>query len=111
MVKTGELNVKVNVDVSEAITGLKALQREARKATQALAELDDKARRGTFAKGDVIRWDGVRHTVIAADQEYAILALQSGITTDLTALFVVSNDPSLFNVIEKRVTFEDGVCR
>jgi len=34
-----ELTVRVNVDVSEAITGLKALQREAKKATQALAEL------------------------------------------------------------------------
>lgn len=31
--------VKVNVNVSEAIAGLKALQREARKATAALAEL------------------------------------------------------------------------
>ncbi|MEC1648177.1 hypothetical protein [Bacillus halotolerans] len=34
-----EISVKVNVDVSEAITGLKALQREAKAATQALAEL------------------------------------------------------------------------
>ncbi|MEK3813129.1 hypothetical protein [Bacillus sp. FSL R7-0685] len=34
-----EINVKVNVEVSEAITGLKALQREAKAATKALAEL------------------------------------------------------------------------
>ncbi|GGF88351.1 hypothetical protein [Paenibacillus abyssi] len=34
-----ELTVKVNVDVSEAIRGLKAVQREAKKATQALAEM------------------------------------------------------------------------
>jgi len=33
-----DLTVKVNVDVSEAIAGLKAVQREARKATAALAE-------------------------------------------------------------------------
>lgn len=36
----GELSVKVNVNVSEALTGLKALQREAKKATQALRELE-----------------------------------------------------------------------
>lgn len=33
------LSVKVDVDVSEAISGLKAIQREAKKATAALAEL------------------------------------------------------------------------
>lgn len=38
---TGDINVKVNVEVSDAITGLKALQREAKAATQALAELRD----------------------------------------------------------------------
>ncbi|KJR67788.1 hypothetical protein [Bacillus velezensis] len=36
---TGDVSVKVVVEVSEAITGLKALQREAKTATQALAEL------------------------------------------------------------------------
>ncbi|MCY7794094.1 hypothetical protein MOB54_02480 [Bacillus spizizenii] len=36
-----EISVKVNVEVSEAITGLKALQREAKAATKALAELRD----------------------------------------------------------------------
>ncbi|WP_439024393.1 hypothetical protein [Bacillus halotolerans] len=36
-----EINVKVNVEVAEAITGLKALQREAKAATKALAELRD----------------------------------------------------------------------
>ena len=34
------LSVKVDVDVSEAITGLKALQREAKEATKALKELE-----------------------------------------------------------------------
>ena len=33
------LNVKVDIDVAEALTGLKALQREAKKATQSMAEL------------------------------------------------------------------------
>jgi len=34
------LSVKVDVDVSEALTGLKALQREAKKTTQALREVE-----------------------------------------------------------------------
>jgi ribosome-binding factor A len=37
--KSSGLTVKINVDVSEAITGLKALQREAKEASQALQEL------------------------------------------------------------------------
>lgn len=36
-----ELTATLNVEVSEAITGLKALQREAKAATKALAELRD----------------------------------------------------------------------
>ncbi|UHH07134.1 hypothetical protein LUM37_02725 [Bacillus subtilis] len=43
-VDTGGINVKVNVEVSEAITGLKALQREAKAATKALAELREEQR-------------------------------------------------------------------
>ncbi|SDW22789.1 hypothetical protein [Paenibacillus sp. PDC88] len=35
-----DLTVRINVDVSEALTGLKAIQREAKKATQALRELE-----------------------------------------------------------------------
>lgn len=38
--EVGNLNVKVEIDVSEALTGLKALQREAREATKALRELE-----------------------------------------------------------------------
>lgn len=38
--KLSGLSVKVDVDVSEALTGLKALQREAKKATQVLRELE-----------------------------------------------------------------------
>ncbi|WP_342540058.1 hypothetical protein MHI39_20235 [Heyndrickxia sp. FSL K6-6286] len=35
------LTVKIDVDISEALTGLKALQREAKKATQVLRELEE----------------------------------------------------------------------
>lgn len=45
---TGDINVKVNVEVSEAITGLKALQREAKAATQALAELREEQAKGPY---------------------------------------------------------------
>lgn len=38
--KAGELTVKIDVDVSEALTGLKAIQREARDAVKALRELE-----------------------------------------------------------------------
>lgn len=38
--KAAELNVKVNVDIAETIRGLKAIQREAKKATQALRDLE-----------------------------------------------------------------------
>lgn len=40
MAATGELNVRVNVDITETIRGLKAIQREAKKAAQALRELE-----------------------------------------------------------------------
>ncbi|WP_419884846.1 hypothetical protein [Paenibacillus sp. B-A-8] len=37
----GELSVKVNVvDIAETIRGLKSIQREAKKATQALRDLE-----------------------------------------------------------------------
>jgi hypothetical protein len=35
------LFVKVNVDIAEALTGLKALQREAKETTKALRELEE----------------------------------------------------------------------
>jgi phage-related minor tail protein len=38
--RVGELTVKLDVDASDAIRALKAIQREARKATQALRELE-----------------------------------------------------------------------
>lgn len=43
--KLSGLSVKVNIDVSEALTGLKALQREAKDATRALRELETQMQR------------------------------------------------------------------
>jgi hypothetical protein len=37
--KSRELTIKVNAEITDALTGLKAITREARKAKQALAEL------------------------------------------------------------------------
>ena len=51
--KAGELTVEVNVDVSEALTGLKALQREAKKATQELRELETQIGSGYIRKETV----------------------------------------------------------
>lgn len=51
--EVGELHVKVNVDVSEALVGLKAIQREAREATKALRELE--AESGKVAKVNELR--------------------------------------------------------
>src|SRR5690606_10999534 len=42
-----EITLKVNVDVSEALTGLKAVTREAREATKALRELEDAQRKAS----------------------------------------------------------------
>lgn len=39
--KSRELTIKIDVDISDALTGLKAIQREAKKATQALRELEE----------------------------------------------------------------------
>ncbi|WP_338465095.1 hypothetical protein [Shouchella rhizosphaerae] len=59
------LTVKLNVDVSEALTGLKAVQREAKMATRAVAEL------GAFGELRDINWD--RHEnfilILAAKEE------------------------------------------
>ncbi|MGM7681793.1 hypothetical protein ACSVDA_06515 [Cytobacillus sp. Hm23] len=44
--KVGELSVKLNVDISEAITGLKMIQRKARKESQALRELEAQSNGG-----------------------------------------------------------------
>lgn len=40
--ESNKLELKVDVDVSDALVGLKAITREAREATRALKELEDK---------------------------------------------------------------------
>src|SRR5690606_21555882 len=49
----GDLTVKVNVDVSEALVGLKSLQREAREATKALRELEVLAEKSPHTAADI----------------------------------------------------------
>ena len=44
--KSRELSIKVDVDVSEALTGLKAVQREAKKAVQSLREVESESSNG-----------------------------------------------------------------
>ncbi|MGM7680980.1 hypothetical protein ACSVDA_02380 [Cytobacillus sp. Hm23] len=44
--EVGELSEKLNIDVSEAITGLKTIQREARKVSQVLWELEAQSNGG-----------------------------------------------------------------
>lgn len=41
--------IKIDLDVSDAITGLKAVQREAKAATKALAELREEQSKGHLA--------------------------------------------------------------
>ncbi|MGG1103269.1 hypothetical protein ABES74_04245 [Bacillus subtilis] len=59
-----ELTATLNVEVSEAITGLKALQREAKAATKALAELREEQRAlydtGLYLDGKEIRRASLR---------------------------------------------------
>lgn len=42
---TGNISVRVDLDASNAITGLKAVQREARESTKALRELMDESKK------------------------------------------------------------------
>lgn len=51
--KSGDVTVKIDVDVSEALTGLKAIQREAREAAKALRELE--AESGKVSKVNELR--------------------------------------------------------
>lgn len=55
--KSRGLSVKVGVDVSEALTGLKALQREAKKATQELRELETAFTDMADNKRYFVRWN------------------------------------------------------
>ena len=109
--KAAELNVKVNVDIAETIRGLKAIQREAKKATQALRDLESADTGGVFKTNDVLTWEGVEHRVVIADAYTAILAPVAGHTdeqgyvksTDMTRLFAISNVPALITAVSDRV--------
>jgi type IV pilus biogenesis protein CpaD/CtpE len=70
--KSRELTIKVDVDVSEALTGLKALQREAKKATQALRELEE-AQNGNTCNITVNIPDKVDSTKIAEEIKHSLV--------------------------------------
>lgn len=106
------LNVKVNVvDIAETVRGLKAIQREAKKATQALRDLESAETSGVFKTDDYLTWEGAEHRVIIANAETAILAPVIGFTdetgyvksTKYTDMFAVSNQPELYGSIEDKV--------
>lgn len=63
MARFGELNV----DIAETIRGLKAIQREAKKATQALAELQ--ATQQAYGSGTLTSQDG---TIIATVSDVTV---------------------------------------
>ncbi|WP_339811152.1 hypothetical protein MKY63_00760 [Paenibacillus sp. FSL R7-0189] len=108
----GEMNVKVNVvDIAETIRGLKAIQREAKKATQALRDLESAEASGVFKTDDYLTWEGAEHRVIIADAETAVLAPVIEYTDELgyvkstkyTDMFAVSNQPELYGSIADKV--------
>ncbi|NGQ95482.1 hypothetical protein G3578_09990 [Brevibacillus sp. SYP-B805] len=106
-----DITLTLNVDVSDALTGLKALRREADKAAKALRELNEvRAQSWNFQSGEYIEWEGELHRVICADEDTSVLASsrhfpEEGRTnTDYTKLFAVSNRPELFDVIADKVT-------
>jgi phage-related minor tail protein len=63
-VTIGELNVNINVDITETIRGLKAIQREAKKAAQALRELEADM---TITSGTISADEGGRLAVLNRD--------------------------------------------
>lgn len=98
------ISVKLNADVSEMIRGLKAIQREAKKATQALRELEAEARRNwTFRVGDVIEigddYGNFTYMCICADRETAVFAAtmraDDGWNTKYNEMFAYPNTPEL----------------
>lgn len=100
-----ELTVKVTidqVDITATISGLKAIQREAKKATQALRELEAADTSAwTFRSGDVIECGGPRNLFrcICADRETAVFAPTSragdGWHTEYSEMFAYPNAPEL----------------
>lgn len=99
---TRELNVNINVDITETIRGLKAIQREAKKAAQALRELEAvQSNPRNFEVGAVIECGGPRNTFrcICADNETAVFASTSrtedGWHTEYNEMWAWPNAPEL----------------
>lgn len=100
--KIGELNV---TDIPATIRGLKAIQREAKKAAQALRELEAAEQSGwTFRAGDVIECGSEYRVVgtykcICADNETAVFAwtirAAGGWHTEYNEMFAYPNAPEL----------------
>jgi hypothetical protein len=115
--KTGSdrtaITLRLDVDVSDALTGLKALRREADRAVAALKALEEALRTRNFRRDEYVLWEGELHRVICADEDTAVLAPsrhypEEGRTnTDYTKLFAVSNRPELYETIADRVTRVD----
>ncbi|MGF9711640.1 hypothetical protein [Paenibacillus naphthalenovorans] len=88
------LTVRVNVDVSEAIVGLKAVQREAKRAAAALREVETLSS-GNLKKYDRVVWEGEEYYVVVADNDDAVIAPVIGHhdakAADMTKLIAIRN--------------------
>jgi hypothetical protein len=108
-----DITLRLDVDVADALTGLKALRREADRAVAALKALEEAVRTWNFRRDEYVLWEGELHRVICADEDTAVLAPsrhypEEGRTnTDYTRLFAVSNRPELFETIADRVARVD----
>ncbi|KQL18843.1 BC1881 family protein [Cytobacillus solani] len=91
-----ELSIAVKVDVSEALTGLKAIQREAKKATQALRELE--AAHSTKSLHEaLVQREGVEEYFVNAHGGSAKISIDNGaegsnFTVEGPARIVVNRD-------------------
>lgn len=114
--KIGELNV---TDISATIRGLKAIQREAKKAAQALRELEAAEQSAwTFHVGDVIEcnsdYGSANYRCICADSVSAVFAwtrrTAGGWRTEYNEMFAYPNAPELRDTIagEYRVVEVSG---
>jgi hypothetical protein len=107
------ITLHLDVDVSDALTGLKALRREADRAVASLKALEEAVRTRNFRRDEYVLWEGELHRVICADEDTAVLAPsrhypEEGRTnTDYTELFAVSNRPELYETIADRVARVD----
>ncbi|WP_172369571.1 BC1881 family protein [Sporosarcina jiandibaonis] len=69
----GDLKVRLTADLSEYITGLKAVQREAKKATQALRELEATRNRDTYVlHEELLKREGVHGIEVAPHEKVEI---------------------------------------